>query len=216
VGAMTVVETIARVLGTKKVIAFIVLAAALPFVVYALMESMSIEPTPEFEELGWVKFNEPEWVMKQTLALYILLILVIGILLSWKHKLAFATLTFALTLLTGLAEVDLLVEYMNLPVILFLAAMFFIVETARETGVLEELTNRILVTTNFEPALLFIAIIVLSAVLAALISSVVSIVIVVPIVLSLSKALELEPKPFVIASIVATNIGGTLPGRTLP
>ncbi|HID72553.1 TPA: hypothetical protein EYP38_01310 [Candidatus Micrarchaeota archaeon] len=206
---MTVAEAVARALGTKKVVAFIIIAAALPFVIYALMSSITIEPTPEFVELGWVRYNKPGWVLKQTAALYILTILVIGVLLSWRHKLAIAMLAFALTLLMGIVEIDLMIEYMNMPVILFLASMMLIVEVVKETGFLRQIINKIIEVTNFEPGLLIVATLVLSAVLAALVDAVVSIVVMVSMVISLAEALEIDPKPLIVASIVATNIGSS-------
>lgn len=99
-------------------------------------------------------------------------------------------------------------EQVNLEVIFLLAGMMAIAEVVRRTGAFDwaALKSAQLVRGNGFLVLCFMAVI--TAVASAFLDNVTVVVLAVPVTLALCKDLDLDPVPFFLAEVFASNVGG--------
>ncbi|MGQ9546406.1 MAG: SLC13 family permease [Dehalococcoidia bacterium] len=146
---------------------------------------------------------------RQTLAFAIFLATVLGTLMFWKFRVAIAFLGLALLLTTQTVNLTTAIEFMNLHVILFLVGMMMIVGLLRRSGFFRWLLVKVLRFSRFEPHWLMLTILFLAALMAALVGEVISILLTAALVLELCDHFEVNPVKYVIAVVLATNIGSS-------
>ena len=146
---------------------------------------------------------------KQTLAAIIFLATVFGTLMFWKIRVAIAFLGLVLLLITQTVNLTTAVKFMNLHVILFLVGMMVIVGLLRRCGFFRWLLVKVLRLSRFEPHWLMIIILFLAALMAALVDEVTSILLTAALVLELCDHFGVNPVKYVIAVVLATNIGSS-------
>ena len=146
---------------------------------------------------------------QQTLALIIFLATVLGTLMFWKFRVGIAFIGLVLLLVTRTVDLSTAIEFMNLDVILFLVGMMVIVGLLRKAGVFRWLLVKILRLSRFEPHWLLIMILIMAAVMAALVDEVTSILFTTALVLELCDHFGVNPIKYIIAVVLATNIGSS-------
>ena len=146
---------------------------------------------------------------RQTLALTIFLATVFGTLMFWKFRVAIAFLGLVLLLITQTVNLTTAIEFMNLRVILFLVGMMVIVGLLRRCGFFRWLVFKVLRFSRFEPHWLMIIILFLAALMAALVDEVTSILFITALVLELCEHFGVSPVKYIIATVLATNIGSS-------
>lgn len=90
-----------------------------------------------------------------------------------------------------------------------LVAMMIIVMIMRRTGIFEYLGIKMVKASNANPFRLLVLMALTTGVLSAFLDNVTTILLILPIVLNTTEELEVDPIPFIIASIFASNVGGT-------
>jgi len=130
-------------------------------------------------------------------------------LMFWRYRVLFAFIALSFMLGVGLIEVRLIKDFAQLDTILFLASMMVIVGYLEEKRFFEVLMDRLVGIIGGKPALVMIFFLVMSALLAALVDEVTSILIMIAIILDYTSRYKINPVPFVIMSIFATNIGSS-------
>ena len=90
-----------------------------------------------------------------------------------------------------------------------LISMMVIVMIMRRTGIFEYLAVIMVKASKADPFRLMILMAITTGILSALLDNVTTILLMLPVVLSVTKELKLNPIPFIIAAIFASNIGGT-------
>jgi Na+/H+ antiporter NhaD/arsenite permease-like protein len=146
---------------------------------------------------------------RQTLALTIFLATVFGTLMFWKFRVAIAFVGLVLLLITRTVDLTTALEFMNLHVILFLVGMMVIVGLLRRCGFFRWLLSHVIRLSRFEPHWLLIIILLLAAVMAALVDEVTSILFITALVLELCDHFGVNPVKYIIAVVLATNIGSS-------
>lgn len=145
----------------------------------------------------------------QVLAVAIFSGFIFGTLLFWEFRLAFALVGIALLLGSGLLDVEHLVEFASLDVILFLVGMMIVVGYLEEQHFFARALDRVLPYINNSGRKLMTALMVFSFVSAALVDEVTSILFMAAITLRIAKHYKLNPVPFIIMVVFATNIGSS-------
>ena len=153
----------------------------------------------------------------QVIATSILAATVIGTLLFWGFRVAIAFLGISTLLLSRTLDIEHLIEFASLEVILFLVGMMTLVGMLKDVGFFRWLMIKIVKLTNFESHLLLIIFCLLSAVLAMAIDEVTSIIFVTAVLLEITDYFDVNPVPYVISCVMATNIGssGTVLGNPI-
>ncbi len=90
-----------------------------------------------------------------------------------------------------------------------LVAMMIIVMIMRRTGIFEYLGIRMVKASKANPFRLLILVCITTGVLSAFLDNVTTILLILPIVLSTTEELKVDPIPFIISAIFASNVGGT-------
>ena len=145
----------------------------------------------------------------QTIAATIFLATVLGTLMFWKFRVAIAFIGLVLLLVTKTLGLHEAIEYMDLDVILFLVGMMVIVGLLRQAGFFRWLLVKGLRLSRFEPHWLLVIILLLASVMASLVDEVTSILFTSVLVLDLCDYFGVNPVKYIIAVVLATNIGSS-------
>ena len=94
-------------------------------------------------------------------------------------------------------------------VIFLLLGMMVIANVMRKTGVFQWLAIRSLRVAGADPWRVLVALCLITAVASAFLDNVTTVVLIGPITLFIASAMNVSPIPFLIAEILASNIGGT-------
>jgi Na+/H+ antiporter NhaD and related arsenite permeases len=104
---------------------------------------------------------------------------------------------------------DKIPEYLDLGTIFLLMGMMIIVNTARLSGLFEYIA---IITAKFahgSPIKVLILFSLLTAVVSAFLDNVTTVLLITPMLIYLAELMELNPIPFLLSEIFASNIGGT-------
>ncbi len=143
----------------------------------------------------------------QALAVSIFSASILGTLFFWDFRLSFALIGTSLLLVTGTIDIEHMVKYSSLEVILFLIGMMILVALLRENNFFGWITHKLLSSGNFTARKFVLILCAFSALMSALVSEAVSIIFVVAMIFEVCDHFEVDPVPFVIISVLATNIG---------
>lgn len=90
-----------------------------------------------------------------------------------------------------------------------LIAMMIIVMIMRRTGIFEYMAVKMVKASKADPFRLLILMCLTTGVLSAFLDNVTTILLILPITMSVTKDLKIDPIPFIISEIFASNVGGT-------
>lgn len=143
----------------------------------------------------------------QSISIAIFLVSILGTLFFWSFRLSFAFLGTAMLMLTKTIDLENLVKFASLEVILFLIGMMIIIGLLKDEGFFAWIVSLILRIHNLNAKKFVFSIIIISALLACVIDEVTSIIFIVAAILEICDYFEVEPLPYIIISVLATNIG---------
>jgi Na+/H+ antiporter NhaD/arsenite permease-like protein len=147
--------------------------------------------------------------VQQIIAISIFSSSVFATLLFWDFRVAIAFLGVAALLVTKTVDLENLVKFASLEVILFLVGMMVLVGLLKESGFFAWLISLILRIGNLTAKKFVLIISIISALLSCSVGEVISIVFMVAAILEICDYFEVDPTPFIIISILATNVGST-------
>ncbi|MBP2645829.1 MAG: rane protein [Firmicutes bacterium] len=90
-----------------------------------------------------------------------------------------------------------------------LSGMMILVGITAQTGLFSYLAIWAAKKVDADPLKLFFVLSLLTAVLSAFLDNVTTVLLTVPVTISITRQLEIKPAPYLIAQIIASNIGGT-------
>jgi len=153
----------------------------------------------------------------QALSISIFIASVLGTILFWDFRLAIAFLGIAVLLITKTVDLENVIKFASLEVILFLIGMMVIIGFLKEVGFFAWLVSLIIRIRNLTAKKFAFSICLISAILACAVDEVTSIIFMVAAVLEICDYFEVSPTPFVIMSVLTTNIGssGTVLGNPI-
>ncbi|MDD5136482.1 MAG: SLC13 family permease [Candidatus Omnitrophica bacterium] len=147
--------------------------------------------------------------LHQSLSVSIFSASILGTLFFWDFRLSFAFLGTALLLVTRTIDIEHLVRFASLEVILFLVCMMVLVGLLKENGFFNIVSHLLLGAKRLNSRKFLIILSVVSAIMAAMVDEVTSIIFMVIAILEICDKLEIDPVPFLITSVLATNIGSS-------
>jgi len=143
----------------------------------------------------------------QVLSVAVFVSFIVGTLLYWPFRLAFALTGIAVLLASGLLDIAHLIEFASLDVILFLIGMMIIIGYLENNHFFEAALEKILPFIGGSAKKLMVSLMALSFISAALVDEVTSILFMAAITLRLCRHYKLDPIPYIIMVVFATNIG---------
>ncbi len=109
----------------------------------------------------------------------------------------------------GILEQEKAIEMIDFNTLGLLTGMMIIVGITRKTGVFEFLAIKSAKWAEGDPWRLMTALALITAVGSALLDNVTTVLLIVPVTFSITEELEINPIPFLVTEILASNIGGT-------
>ncbi|KJS03875.1 MAG: membrane protein [Peptococcaceae bacterium BRH_c4a] len=125
------------------------------------------------------------------------------------HRTVVALVGAALMALTKVLGPEEAVRAIDFNTIGLLVGMMIIVGITRQTGVFEYLAIKAAKRSGGHPLKIMVALALVTAVLSALLDNVTTVLLIVPVTFAIAKKLEINPLPYLIVEILASNIGGT-------
>ena len=90
-----------------------------------------------------------------------------------------------------------------------LISMMIIVMIMKRTGVFEYFAIKMIHFSKADPKMLLIYISIATGIISAFLDNVTTILLILPVMMSVTKDLKLNPVPFIISAVFASNVGGT-------
>ena len=159
--------------------------------------------------VGLIAYFVAELEPLQVASLTVFTALISGTLLYWRFRLAFALAGIATLMIFGLLTTETLIEFAGFDIILFLVGMMIVIGYLEDRHFFEYLLEKILKGVGDNPRRLIVILMLMSAMFAALVDEVTSILFMTATVLHLTSKLKINPIPFVIIIVFATNIGSS-------
>ncbi len=144
---------------------------------------------------------------RQILSLVIFSMFIYGTLLFGDFRVAFAFGGIALLMALNLLSVEGFTQSASLNVIIFLVGMFLVIGYLEENQFFEAVVESILGWVGPRPKVLLIVLMLMGTIAAALVDEVTSILFMTGTMLHITTRHKLNPVPFVIMLVFATNIG---------
>lgn len=154
-----------------------------------------------------VFFNAIGLNTHQSLSIAIFSVSILGTLFFWGFRLSFAFIGTAILMMTKTIDLEHLISFASLEVILFLIGMMVIIGLLKDEGFFAWIVTLILRTRNLTARKFIFIISISSALLACAIDEVTSIIFMVAAILEVCDYFEVDALPYIIVSVLATNIG---------
>lgn len=149
----------------------------------------------------------------------ILLIAYVFIALEKIPKMTIALLGAAITIILGLVSqtkmadgginYEYFINFVDFNVIFLLVSMMIIVAITTRSGVFNWIANELLKFTKGHPVKVLFALGLFTAVTSAFLDNVTTVILIMPITFVIAKQLGVDPIPYLLTEIFASNIGGT-------
>jgi len=146
---------------------------------------------------------------KEIIAIAIFLFTYAAIVSEKIHRTIAALFGASLVAVLSIVSLEKAVEAIDFNTIGLLVGMMIIVGITRQTGVFEFLAVKAAKGSQGEPLKIVAALSLVTAVLSAFLDNVTTVLLIVPVTFAIARQLELNPLPFLIPEIIASNIGGT-------
>lgn len=140
----------------------------------------------------------------------VIFVLVLGVIVSEKlHRAACALIGAVLLILIGILEPVEALGFIDFNTIGVLLGMMMFVSVVKNSGIFEYLAVKSAKIAKGDPWKIMVYFMLITAVLSALLDNVTTVLLIGPMTFSICKALELNPVPYLMTQIIASNVGGT-------
>ena len=133
----------------------------------------------------------------------------IAISFEWLHKATAAVLGVMTLLILGVIDEHAAASHIDFETIMLLIGMMGIVAVLKKSGFFTILTVRVAKLTGGQPLRILILFCGITAAISAFLDNVTTVLIMVPIIIELTRGMGLDPRTYVVALAMASNLGGT-------
>ncbi|MBI1977709.1 MAG: hypothetical protein HYS55_03040 [Candidatus Omnitrophica bacterium] len=145
----------------------------------------------------------------QVISSAIFLLVICGTLFYWQFRVTFAFAGIAILLGTKLLDIPHVIEHAGLDIILFLVGMMCLIGHLEEKSFFEYLIAKVVDRIGHRAYLLMAVLMVFATISAALVDEVTSILFMMATTFHLTKRYKVNPIPFLLMVVFATNIGSS-------
>jgi len=124
------------------------------------------------------------------------------------HRAVAAMLGAAIVVFIGIVPWEALLEHVDFGTIFLLLGMMIIVNTARGSGLFEYIAIRTAKLAKGSPIRVLILFAIVTAVVSAFLDNVTTVLLLTPMLLYVARVMKLNPIPFLVTEIFASNVGG--------
>ena len=144
-----------------------------------------------------------------SIAIMIFICIYILIIFGLVHRTAAALAGALLMLALGVIEPAQAFNAVDFDTVGLLTGMMIIVGITRRTGLFEFLAIKAAQGVNGEPIKILASLCLITAVFSAFLDNVTTVMLIIPVTFAIAQQLRISPVPFLMAIIMASNIGGT-------
>ncbi len=146
---------------------------------------------------------------KQIMAVSIFVLIISATLLFWTIRLAIAFIGIAVMLGTNVMTLPEMIMKTELHIILFLVGMMTLVGVLKDLGLFTWMIQSVINARKMSGKRFTLILVLLSGIMPGFVDEVTSIVFMLALVFQVCDTLKLRPIPFVLISVMATNVGST-------
>lgn len=140
----------------------------------------------------------------------VVFVLVMGAIMTEKLHRATAALAGAVLLvICGVMTGKQAIGYIDFNTIGVLVGMMIVVAVIRTTGMFEYISIKAAKAAKGDPWKILIAFVLITAILSAFLDNVTTVLLVGPMSIAIARMLEINPVPFLMMQMLASNVGGT-------
>ncbi len=163
----------------------------------------------------WFGCNAANMTSLQSTACAVFISIIFGTLFFWGFRLAIAFIGLAVLIFSQALDIPTFVRSSSLEVIMFLVGMMIIVGALRDLGFFTWIVQLIVSMPNLSGRKFIFVTSVASALLACAVDEVTSIIFISTLIFQVCDRLKLNPTPYILIAVLATNIGsaGTMMGN---
>lgn len=143
------------------------------------------------------------------IAVAVFLIVILLIITERVHRTAAAMAGAVVLILTGVMSADKALSYIDFNTIGVLVGMMIFVAIVRRSGMFEYIAVRAAKAVHGDPWKIMVAFTLITAVLSAILDNVTTVLLVGPMSIAIARMLKIDPVPFLMGQILASNAGGT-------
>lgn len=143
------------------------------------------------------------------IAVAVFLIVILLIISERVHRTAAAMAGAVVLILTGVMSADKALSYIDFNTIGVLVGMMIFVAIVRRSGIFEYIAVRAAKAVHGDPWKIMVAFTLITAVLSAILDNVTTVLLVGPMSIAIARMLKIDPVPFLMGQILASNVGGT-------
>lgn len=145
----------------------------------------------------------------QIIAIVIFLVTMAAIMTEKLHRTVAAVAGALLLILTGVLSVESGFSYVDLNTLGVLIGMMLFVAVVKNSGIFEYIAIKAAKIAKGRPWPLMVLFALITAVLSAFLGNVTTVLLIGPMTLAITSMLRINPIPFFMTQIMASNIGGT-------
>ena len=145
----------------------------------------------------------------QIIAIVIFLVTMAAIMTEKLHRTVAAVAGALLLILTGVLSVESGFSYVDLNTLGVLIGMMLFVAVVKNSGIFEYIAIKAAKIAKGRPWPLMVLFAMITAVLSAFLDNVTTVLLIGPMTLAITSMLRINPIPFFMTQIMASNIGGT-------
>ncbi|ASJ06044.1 ArsB/NhaD family transporter [Thermococcus pacificus] len=125
------------------------------------------------------------------------------------HRTVAALFGAAVVLFIRIVPWEKLPEYLDLDTLFLLIGMMIIVNTAKESGLFEFIAIKTAKFAKGDPMRVLLMFSLVTALVSSVLDNVTTVLLLTPMLLYITKLMDVNPVPFLLSEVFASNIGGT-------
>ncbi|MEO0051069.1 MAG: SLC13 family permease [candidate division WOR-3 bacterium] len=176
----------------------------------AFFPILDLPATGIYEKLELLKFNSEPWVSRQALTTAIFVGMILGTLFFWRFRVALAAVSIALLLFLRVMNVELAVEYMSIPTVIFIMAMMALIKWLENIGFFRIIVTAVARRIGNSSGLMLAVLMLFSTILSGFAGEVSGILVTFGLALEIARQNRTSPFPYLLALVFATNVGSAL------
>ena len=145
----------------------------------------------------------------QIISIVIFVVVMVFIISEKVHRTTAALAGAVALILAGVVSFDTGVEHIDFGTLGVLVGMMIFVAVVKNSGIFEYLAIRAAKIAKGSPWLIMVLFVLITAVLSAFLDNVTTVLLIGPVTYTVCKMLEVNPIPFFLTEIIASNVGGT-------
>ncbi|WP_048055904.1 SLC13 family permease [Pyrococcus sp. ST04] len=147
--------------------------------------------------------------ISEIIALSVFIAVYAAIISEKIHRTVAAMFGASIVLLLGIVPWEKVSHYLDLNTILLLAGMMVVVNVSRESGLFEYIAIKTAKLSKGDPMKVLLFFSIVTALVSAFLDNVTTVLLLTPMLLYITRQMKVNPVPYLLAEIFASNIGGT-------